>query len=102
MAGSRVARVALKEGSKTRYSSYVYAALVFMVIALLYVWCHLHITDINYKIAEQMKYRDHLVEENRKLKVEIGALRSPRRIERIAKDRLKMQYPERAQVVFLK
>jgi len=75
---------------------------VFMVMALLYVWCHLHIADTNYEIAEQIKYHDRLMEENRKLKVEIAALRSPRRIEKIAKDRLNMQYPERAQVIFLK
>jgi len=36
------------------------------------------------------------------LKVEVATLKSPRRIESIARTKLGMRYPERDQVIFLK
>ncbi|MBW2598668.1 MAG: cell division protein FtsL [Deltaproteobacteria bacterium] len=77
-------------------------ALIFMAITLVYVWFRIGITKIDYRIAEEMHCRDSLLEENRKLKVEIATLKSPRRIESIARTKLGMRYPERDQVIFLK
>lgn len=77
-------------------------ALIFMAITLVYVWFRISITKIDYRIAEEMHSGDTLLEENRKLKVEIATLKSPHRIESIARAKLGMDYPERDQVIFLK
>jgi len=77
-------------------------ALVFMVTALVSVWFRVSITKIDYRIAEEMHRGSSLLEENRKLKVEIATLKSPRNIESIARNKLGMRYPERDQVIFLK
>ena len=77
-------------------------ALMFMAITLVYVWFRISITKIDYQIAEEIHCRDGLLEENRKLKVEVATLKSPRRIESIARTKLGMRYPERDQVIFLK
>jgi len=77
-------------------------ALMFMAITLAYVWFRISITKIDYRIAEEMHRGDSLLEENSKLKVEIATLKSPHRIESIAKTKLWMCYPERDQVIFLK
>jgi cell division protein FtsL len=53
-------------------------------------------------MAEELSIRDSLVEENKRLKVEYATLKSPVRIEAIARDRLGMYYPKRDQVTFLK
>jgi len=77
-------------------------ALVFMVTALVSVWFRVSITKIDYRIAEEMHRGSSLLEENRKLKVEVATLKSPRNIESIARNKLGMRYPERDQVIFLK
>lgn len=102
MARSNAIKIADHETSGVKYSSFIYAALVFMVIALIYVWCHIHITGLNYDIAREIKLRDRLLKENSELKMETGMLKSPARIEAFARDKLQMHYPERDQVVILK
>ncbi len=85
-----------------KVSRLIFIALMFMAITLVYVWFRISITKIDYRIAEEMHRSDSLLEENRKLKVEIATLKSPRRIESIARTKLGMRYPERDQVIFLK
>jgi cell division protein FtsL len=80
----------------------IIVSLVLMTTALIYVWSHLNSTKLNYLIAEEISIRDNLIEENKRLKVEYATLRSPQRIEAIARDKLGMHYPEREQVIFIK
>ena len=94
--------VARKRTDGWRLSRLIAVALLFMATALIYVWFRVNITNIDYEIAGQMHRRDILLEENRKLKVEIATLNSPRRIESIARTKLGMRYPERNQVIFLR
>jgi cell division protein FtsL len=73
-----------------------------MAVALLYVWSHIHMTELEYQIARELNSREQIMEEQMKLKVELATLRSPRRIETIAREKLQMTYPERKQVIVLK
>jgi cell division protein FtsL len=61
-----------------------------------------NITKLNYRIAKEIRVRNELLEDSRRLKVEMATLKSPHRIEKIAKEKLKMDYPLRGQVVYLK
>jgi len=92
----------VRQGAGLRVSTLVLSLLVLVAVALVYVWSHLHNTQLKYRIAEEMTVREHLLEENRRLKVEIATLKSPQRIESIAREKLKLQYPEREQVVLIK
>ncbi|TFG93752.1 MAG: cell division protein FtsL [Syntrophobacterales bacterium] len=94
--------VVRKKRGGLRLPRLIVVALLFMVTALIYVWFRISITNIDYRIAGEMHRGDTLLEENRKLKVEIATLKSPRRIESIARDKLGMRYPERDQVIFLR
>ncbi len=93
---------AVKKRGGLRLSHFIFAAFMFMAVTLVYVWFRISITSIDYRIAEEIHRRDSLMEENRKLKVEIATLKSPHRIESIARTKLMMCYPERDQVIFLK
>ena len=73
-----------------------------MAVALLYVWSHIHMTELEYQIARELNNREQIAEEQTKLKVELATLKSPRRIETIAREKLQMTYPERTQVIILK
>lgn len=91
-----------KEGTGLKFSTVIIVSLFLMAAALVYVWSHLHFTKLNYLMAEKMETRNSLLEESRRLKVEYATLKSPQHIEAIARDKLKMHYPEREQVIFLK
>lgn len=91
-----------KRETRPRLSHFIFIALIFMVIALIYVWFHVKITRLNYKIANEMSGRDSLLEENKRLKVEVATLEASRRIERIARAKLKMYYPNKDQVIFVR
>ena len=91
-----------KDDRRLKIPTMVIVSLVLMATILGYVWSHIHFTELNYLIAQEMSIRDSLAEENRKLKVEYATLKSPGRIEAIARDKLEMYYPQRDQVTFLK
>ena len=73
-----------------------------MAVALIYVWSHIHMTELEYQVAREMSSRERLTEEQAKLKVELATLKSPQRIETIAQEKLQMTYPGREQVILLK
>jgi cell division protein FtsL len=84
------------------YSTWIFIASVLMAVLLLYVWCHIHMTELDYQIAQEMSNRERIMEEQMKLKLELATLRSPKRIETIAREKLQMTYPEQEQVIVLK
>lgn len=99
---ARATTIKINERTGIRYSSFLWIALVLMVVSLLYVWCHINITGLNYDIAEEVKFRDRLVKENSELKMETQMLKSPGRVEAFARDHLGMHYPEKDQVIVIK
>ena len=84
------------------YSTWIFIASILMAVALLYVWSHIHMTELEYQIAREMSSREQLVEEQAKFKLEMATMKSPQRIETIAREKLQMTYPEREQVILLK
>lgn len=77
-------------------------AVICMLTVLVYVWFHLDVTRLNYRIAGEMDRQNRLLEETRRLKIEIATLRSPHRIEATAREKLGMEYPGKEQVRFIK
>ena len=96
-----MARIRGRRRQKLPLSRLVMGIMVIMVVTLLYVWFQVNNTKMNYAIAREMQVRERLVEEGRQLRIEVEVLESPRRIEDIAKDTLKMRYPSSNQVVLL-
>jgi cell division protein FtsL len=90
-----------KVPAQIKYSNFIFVTLVLMAVALFYVWSHIHMTELEYMVAAEMSIKEKLVEEQTKLKVEIATLKSPQRLEGIAKEQLQMTYPTRDQVIIL-
>jgi len=84
------------------YSAWIFIASILMAMALIYVWSHIHMTELEYQIARELSSRDRLNEEQAKLKVALATLKSPHRIETVAREKLQMVYPERQQVILIK
>jgi cell division protein FtsL len=91
-----------KEAAGVKFSNFIFAAFVLMAVAIIYVWSHTHMTELEYRIAGEISTREKLLDEQRKLKVEQATLKSPQRIEAIATSKLGMSYPESDQVIVLK
>lgn len=85
-----------------KYSIYIVAALLLMSVLLCYVASHLQMTRLEYQIAEEISRKERLLEEQKKLKLEIATLKSPQRIAAIARERLQMSHPDKDQVIILK
>lgn len=99
---SRSGSLSESKESRIKYSVLIPAFVVLLLTILIYTWSHMHITELKYKIAREMKTKESLLEENNKLKVEVSMLRSPQRVESIARGRLGMNHPDKEQVVILK
>lgn len=87
---------------KTKFVFRILFLVAFMaILSLFYIWSRVQIVQYGYEINE-LKVRQHqLIEENKRLKVETATLKSPNRIEKIARERLKMRapLPEQIQIV---
>jgi len=91
-----------KTAPKLKYSVFLFVVFVLMLVAITYVWSHIQMTRLEYHIAEEMTGKELLLEEQRKLKLEYATLKSPQRIEAIAKNSLNLSYPDRDQVIMIK
>ena len=106
MEAVEVLRQTVRERDRTSgdagYSLWIFIAAILMIVLLIYVWSHIHMTELEYQIARELSSREQLTEEQAKLKVELATLKAPQRIETIARDKLQMVYPGREQVILLK
>jgi cell division protein FtsL len=84
------------------YPSLVMTAIIIMTTAIIYVWSHSRMTTLEYSVAREVNKQEELLEEQRRLKVEIATLKAPKRIASIAADKLHMIYPTQEQIIFLK
>jgi cell division protein FtsL len=57
---------------------------------------------LEYNVAAEMSAKEQMLEEQKKLKLEYAMLKSPQRIENIARTKLQMSYPESDQIIVLK
>ena len=68
------------------------------VLVMIYTWQHFKAVEYGYKVESLKLQRDGMLEENRALRLEEASLRSPDRIDRLARD-FGMQPPQAGQVV---
>lgn len=91
-----------ESSSRVNFSSLIICTFLLLAVGLIYVWSHVNMTKLEYQLAEEVSRREYLLEEQKRLKSEIAALKSPQRIELIARSKLEMGYPDRDQVVVIK
>lgn len=85
-----------------KYVPFIMLICLVMIVSIFYVWPHIRMTELEYQIAEEVNIRQRLLEEQEKLKIEYATLKSPQRIETIAREKMQMTYPERDQVIYIK
>jgi len=91
-----------KTAPQLKYSVFLLVAFVLMAVAVTYVWSHVQMTKLEYQVAEEMTRGEQMLDEQRKLKLEQATLKSPQRIEAIARSSLNLSYPDGEQVILIK
>lgn len=84
---------------KTKLVFRILFLIAFMaILSLFYIWSRVQIVQNGYDINALKNRQYHLLEANKKLQVELSTLKSPQRIEQIAREKLGMQSPQSSQI----
>jgi len=72
------------------------------VVSVFHVWSRFKLVDLNLQISESSRQLKEAEQEQKRLNLEAASLRTPARIETIAKNELGMALPTEQQVVLVK
>jgi cell division protein FtsL len=72
------------------------------VVSVFHVWSRFKLVDLNLRISEASRVLKEAEQEQKRLKLEVASLRTPARIEAIAKGELGMALPTEQQVILVK
>ncbi len=67
--------------------------ITFFSLILFYVWGRVERLEAGFEIRERLRRKDKLIEENELLLSEVAGLKSPQRLERIAREELGLRTP---------
>jgi cell division protein FtsL len=77
-------------------------ALVLIGCSLFYVWFHHQVTSLGYETSEAAREEQALVQENKRLRLELASLKAPGRIERMAQHELGLVAPQKEQLIIVR
>jgi cell division protein FtsL len=84
----------------------IFPILVFLVAIivtlLFFLWSRLETVKLGYEISKENKKTVELLNENQSLKLQVVNLKSPERIEGLARERLGLVYPRARQIVVVR
>ena len=86
---------------KTATGLWIGLMVLFFVEALFYAWCRVQCVNAGYGIDAETQRHQALLKERNTLKIELARLKSPERIETIARSRLGLIMPDSQQTVSL-
>jgi len=76
--------------------------IIFILVMVFKLNIHNNIIDIGYKISQENNSKRVLLQENKRMDLEIQYLRSPERINEIAKTTCSMRIPSSNQIIHLR
>ena len=87
--------------SKTMTGLWIVLIVLFFAEALFYVWCRVQCVNVSYGIDRERGRRLVLLKERSTLNIELARLKSPARIETLARTRYGLVMPDAKQTVTL-
>ncbi|HLD75084.1 MAG TPA: cell division protein FtsL [Bdellovibrionota bacterium] len=92
-----------QRGPKLQKFVPLFMILIFVgAILWFYAWTRVQVVKLHYQIIELARIEAELAKHSNKLRVQLATLKSPSRIEYIAKNQLRLKDPTQEQVIFLK
>ena len=86
-------------GKGFKYHLVVISAVIFC--SLVFVWSRLEVVQVGYEISQSNKIYQERIRENQRLRVEVSSLRSPSRIEEMARKNLGFINPKQEQIFLI-
>jgi len=86
---------------KQEFKHYVLIVAALVFLSLLFVWSRIEVVKLGYEISYANKVYQNFNKENQRLKVEVASLKSPSRIEEIAKNKLGLIHPTNEQIIII-
>lgn len=88
---------------KKKFIIKLFMLVVFSVgLALFYTWSRIQIVQMGYQINEYKLEQQILVDQNKRLKVELSFIKSPQHLRQAVADQLKMTLPTPDRVIEVK
>ncbi len=87
--------------SRREMACLVCMSLLIMLAFFMFLWVRIYSLELGYRISDDHRLSEELIQENRKLKVERASLKSSPRLEAIAINQLGMSVPRPDQVVII-
>jgi len=66
-----------------------------------YVWCRVEVVELGYQLSDTYQLNSRLLNDNKKLHLELARLKAPKRVQRIAIEKLGLKHPTKDQIVVL-
>ncbi|HEX9079889.1 MAG TPA: cell division protein FtsL [Desulfuromonadaceae bacterium] len=76
--------------------------ILFTIVSVFHVWSRFKLIDLNLQISESSRLLKGAEQEQKRLKLEVASLKTPARVETIAKGELGLALPNERQVVLVK
>lgn len=86
---------------KQEFKDYLLIVTTVVFCALFFVWSRLEVLQMGYELSRANKTYEYLVKENQCLRVEVASLKSPVRIEKIARERLGLINPKPEDILLI-
>ena len=75
--------------------------MVFIFELLFYTWCRVQCIQLKYEITKTEKIINQRLTMQNNFKIELARLKSPERIEKIARDKLNLIMPKSEQIIVI-
>ena len=95
-------RVSEKKEGDGLVTAVLFSLTILIAAFIFYTWSRIEAVKIGYEIFNANSEMRRLDQENKELILEIATLKSPKRIERIAREELKLLPPKGEQIVILR
>ena len=86
---------------KQEFKNYLLIVAAMVFCTLLFVWSRLEVVQMGYELSQTNQVYENLVKESQCLRVELASLKSPSRIDKIAKDRLGLINPKQEKIILI-
>lgn len=81
--------------------TWIILMLIFIAELFFYTWCRVQYVQIGYEITKEADHYRSLLTLQNSLKIELASLKSPERIEKIAKQQLGLTTPTPEQMLII-
>ena len=99
---TRTTRKPSKRSWKQRRLTAITAIFLwFLLSGFAYVWCRVQVVHLGYLLSDAHRIHTRLLNDNKKLHLELARLSAPERVERIATQQLGLRHPTKEQIVVL-